>query len=134
MTSRPARVDNLIRLDSSFDASFAGGELRFLIDGAIAANGVYVDDETGELLLAQWLNVALSFEPKGKDDGKRLIDQLRRVATDAPSELRRQIIERQQQLSELTSDIRDHERRMHELTCSLFQLTPAERQLVGQLN
>lgn len=125
-----AKVDDLIRLDSTMEAIFEDGELRFLVDDAVAAGGVYLDEPTGALVLAQWQNVALTFEPTGKGDAKRLVDRLRKVATDAPPELSRQIIERQQQLSELTTELKLLESQLHAMTCELYRLSPEERRLV----
>jgi hypothetical protein len=125
-----ARLDDTIRLDSSFDAVFEDGELRLLIDGAPVIGGIYANADTGTFLLAQWQVVALGFEPKGKGDGKRLADALRTVGETAADALRSQIIERQEQLSAETQSLRELERQLHESTCRLFDLSPAERQLV----
>lgn len=125
-----ARLDDAIRLDSSFDAVFDDGELKLLIDGAPAIAGIYADAETGAFLLAQWQVVALGFEPKGKGDAKRLIEALRMVGDNAADALRMQIIERQQRLSAESRSLRELERELHEITCRLFNLNSSERQLV----
>ncbi len=125
-----ARIDSMIRLDSRFEARFDDGELVFLIDGAIAARGVYADAQQGAFWLAQWQAVALAFEPNGRGNGKRLIDLLRAIADEAPPAVRAQIIERQGQLSVLADELRELESALHEITCRLFELTAAERRLV----
>ena len=125
-----ARVDEMIRPGSTLEARFEDGELSLLIDGAPAAAGVYADDATGAFWLAQWQAIALGFEVNGKGNGKRLIDQLRAVADEAPPATRGQIIDRQQQLSTLAVDLAALEARLHEITCRLFALTPDERRLV----
>jgi hypothetical protein len=125
-----ARLDSLIRLDSTFEATFADGELRLLIDDIPALRGIYLDADTGAFLLAQWQVVALAFEPNGNGNGKRLSDQLRMVGFEAPDALRNQIIERQQELAALSADLRELETELHEMTCRLFDLSPAERALV----
>ncbi len=125
-----ARLDDAIRLDSALDAEFVDGELRFLIDDAPAIRGIYLDDLEGEFILAQWQVVALGFEPTGRGDAKRLTDQLRTVGADAEAEVRSQIIERQSQLAALGATLRDLERQLHSITCRLYDLTLAERQLV----
>jgi hypothetical protein len=125
-----ARVEDMIRLDSSFEARLRDGELMLLIDGAPAAFGVYADEEQGAFWLAQWQVVAMGFEPNGGPNAKRLIDQLRTVADEAPLALRTQIIERQQALSRLAADLKQLEQDLHEITCRLFGLTPAERRMV----
>ncbi|MFN7400266.1 MAG: Eco57I restriction-modification methylase domain-containing protein [Sandaracinobacter sp.] len=125
-----ARLDSLIRLDSTFEATFADGELRLLIDDIPALRGIYLDADTGAFLLAQWQVVALAFEPNGNGNGKRLSDQLRMVGFEAPDALRNQIIERQQELAAISADLRELETELHEMTCRLFDLSPAERALV----
>jgi hypothetical protein len=127
-----ARIDDLIRLDSRFEARFDDGELSLLIDGAAGARGVYADGEQGAFWLAQWQAVALAFEPSSKGNAKRLIEQLRNVADEAPAPVRGQIIERQQSLSALAGELRALEASLHDITCRLFALTPAERRLVEQ--
>jgi len=128
-----ARVDSLIRSDSDFNAIYDDGELRFLVDGAPVANGIYVSPVAGALLTAQWEVIALNFEPKGRDDGKRLVETLRNVGEEAPDELQKQIIERQSAFSTLAREISRLEQELHELTCRLFSLTPEERRLVEAL-
>ena len=125
-----ARIDHLIRGDSSIEAQFADGELLMLIDGATAARGIYADDEQGAFWLAQWQAVALAFEPNGSGNAKRLIDQLRNMADEAAPAVRAQIIERQASLATLAMELRALEARLHELTCDLYGLDAAERRLV----
>jgi hypothetical protein len=125
-----ARLDDAIRLDSTFDADFIDGELRFHIDDAPAIRGIYLDAPAGEFILAQWLVVALGYEPTGRGDAKRLTDLLRTVGVDAEAEVRSQIIERQRQLASLGATLRALEQQLHDITCTLFELTPAERRLV----
>ncbi|WP_375427034.1 type IIL restriction-modification enzyme MmeI [uncultured Sphingomonas sp.] len=125
-----ARVDEALRVDSRLDARFEDGELMLLIDGAPAARGIYADADQGAFWLAQWLATALAFEPNGRDNGRRLIDALRAVADEAPPSVRAQVIERQEALSALAATLRAGEAALHEITCRLFALTPAERRLV----
>lgn len=126
-----ARVDDMLRLDSTIEARFEDGELTLAIDGAEAAR-VYADDIVGPFWLAQWQAIALGYEPNGKGNGKRLIDLLRAVADEAPAVVRGQIIERQQALSTLAIELRALEASLHEITCRLFELTPEERRMVEQ--
>lgn len=124
-----ARVDAAIRLDSRLAAELVDGELRLLVDGAPVASA-YVEADAAPFLLAQWQLVALTFEPKGKTDGKRLVDALRKVGTDAEPALRDQIIERQGALAALSADIAVLEAQLHDITCRLFGLTADERRRV----
>jgi len=124
-------VDGLLRIDSVLDARFVDGELMLLIDGAPAVRGVYADDATGAFWLAQWQAIALAFEPSARGNGKRLVDLLRTVADEAPPAVRTQIVERQQALSTLAIELATLEAALHDITCRLFDLTPAERRLVA---
>lgn len=74
--------------------------------------------------------VAIGFQPSGKDDAKRLIARLRRVAVAADKALADQIVAIGRDLAVRDATIRDAEAQLHELTCRLFGLTPAERRLV----
>jgi hypothetical protein len=125
-----ARVEDMICLDSTFEARFEDEELMLLIDGAPAARGIYADSQQGAFWLAQWQAIALAFEPNGRANAKRLIDLLRTVADEATPVLRGQIVERQQSLLTLAMELRELENQLHTITCRLFDLTPAERRLV----
>ena len=82
------------------------------------------------MVAAQWRCVALDFAPTGKGDAKRLLDRLRKVATTADPAIAQQIIAIGQSLGQLSDILRDDEANLHEMTCRMFNLTPAERQLV----
>lgn len=123
-----ARLDALIRPDSEFGVVHADGKSSLLIDEVEGAR-VFVGAE-GELVEAQWRAIAVGFSPTGKDDGKRLSDRLRRVATEARPEVATQIIEFGRRLAERDEVLREDERQLHELTCAMFKLTPEERALV----
>ncbi len=124
-----ARVNEAIRLNSTFDADVVRGTLRFLSDDAVVASAI-VSPDAAPLLLAQWRSVALTFEPSGREDGKRLIDRLRHVAMTAAPEIGDRIVECGSALENLTNRIRSGEAELHETTCKLFNLSPAERRLV----
>jgi hypothetical protein len=125
-----ARIDSLIRLDSTFEAAFEDGELRFLIDEIPAIRGIYLNEDRGKFLAAQWQVIALAFEPDSNGNAKRLTDQLRNIGFEAPDALRAQIIDRQAELVQLSATLRTLEADLHEITCQLFALTPEERALV----
>ena len=123
-----ARLDALIRPDSELAVVLDGGKLAFTIDEQEAAR-LFVGDE-GALIEAQWRAVAIAFQATGKDDARRLIARLRRVATAADAEVTRQIVEIGAKLATRDAVLRDDERQLHEMTCAMFGLTPAERALV----
>ena len=124
-----ARANEAIRLSSTFDANVRRGTLRFLSDEAVVASAI-VSPDTAPLLLAQWRSVALTFDPLGREDGKRLSERLRYVAMTAAPEVSARIVECGTALEDLTLRIRTGEAALHEMTCLLFNLSPAERRLV----
>lgn len=124
-----ARLDGMIRLDSELTVELANGKLSFLIDGIEAAR-LFVEPQVEYLVEAQWRCVSLDFTPTGKKDGQRLTDRLRKVAMNAEPAVAGQIIAIGRELAELSGKLRADEKMLHELTCKLFKLTPAERALV----
>ena len=126
-----AQIDGVIRPGSLFDVQLVRGKLAFLIDEQEVAR-VFVSESEAELVAAQWRAVALDFQPGGRNDAKRLIDQLRRVVVTAPPALAAQIIEIGAKLAALSGEIQDDERKLHELTALLFNLSDDEERLVLQ--
>jgi hypothetical protein len=124
-----ARIDAMIRLDSEFAVTLADGKLALAIDEQEAAR-VFVSDAEAALVEAQWRCIAIDTQPTGKGDAKRLVQRLRRVATRAEPAVAGQIVAIGNELSALDAVIRDDEAQLHEMTCALFNLSPAERALV----
>ena len=124
-----ARIDALIRLDSEFVVTLAAGKLSFIVDEQEAAR-LFVGEHDGPLIEAQWRATAIAFQPTGKDDARRLVARLRRVATTADAETARQIVTIGRALAARDVVLRDDEAQLHEMTCRLFKLTPKERALV----
>jgi hypothetical protein len=124
-----ARLDGLIRLDSEMTVTLAKGKLSFLIDEQEAAK-LFVQAAEAELIAAQWRCISLDFAPTGKGDGKRVIDRLRKVAKTADPAVTERIIVIGETLATLSDTLREDETQLHELTCTLFNLTADERALV----
>ena len=82
------------------------------------------------LVEAQWRCVALDFAPSGKGYAKRLMDRLRKVASVEEPAITERIIAVNQSLGALSEILRDDEAQLQEMTCRMFNLTLAERQLV----
>lgn len=124
-----ARIDALLSPESVLEVTLERGKLALVID-EVEAVRLFVAPEQEELIAAQWRAFALAFTPKGKNDGKRLVDGLRKVVVEAPAALREQILAIGQQLVDLGAVIADDERQLHELTATLFGLTPEEEAMV----
>jgi len=124
-----ARIDALLSPESVLEVTLERGKLALVID-EVEAVRLFVAPEQEDLIAAQWRAFALAFTPKGKNDGKRLVDGLRKVVVEAPAALREQILAIGQQLVDLGAVIADDERQLHELTATLFGLTPEEEAMV----
>lgn len=124
-----ARIDALLAPESALEVTLERGKLALTIDEVEAAR-LFVSPEQEELIATQWRAFALSYTPSGKGDGKRLIDGLRKVVMEAPSALREQILAIGRKLVELGAVIADDERQLHELTATLFGLSPEEETMV----
>lgn len=124
-----AEIDGAIQVDSEASVMLSKGKLSFLVDEQEIAR-VFLSNETEALVEAQWRAIAIEFEPRGKDDAKRLVDRLRKVATSAEAAVAEQIIEIGHDLAQLSDVLRDDEEQLHEMTCYLFNLTEQERRLV----
>ena len=104
--------------------------MRFLIDGIPAIEGIFLRDDEGEFVLAQWKLVASSFPITESTTGKKLADALRRVALTTEGAVREQIIDRQRALSAVEADIATAEAEMNDRVYRLYGLTPEEIRLV----
>ena len=126
-----ARIDGAIRLDSVLAVQLVRGKLAFLINEQEVAR-VFVSDDQEQLVAAQWRAFALDFQPGGRNDARRLIDQLRKVVVTAPPALATQIFEIGAKLASLSEVIEEDERQLHELTALLFNLPDEEERQVLQ--
>jgi hypothetical protein len=128
-----ARHDSLgahLRPGVAMAAELENGELRFYVDGVPAIDRIFVDDEEGPFIAAQWKLLAATFSVTPSTDGKKLSAALRRLGVpDNPAAVQ-QIIEFQGRLAELEVEIADAEREMNALLYRLYQLSPDEIRLV----
>ena len=104
-------------------AELVNGELRFLIDGVVVVDRVFVDDEEGPFIAAQWKVLAATMSVTASSTGKRLSASLRRlaVATDNPEAVR-QIIELEGQLDAVEVEIADAETEINQRLYQLYAL------------
>lgn len=128
--SRLDRLGESLHPGVSMGASFEAGELRFFIDGAPAIERIFMDEDEGVFVLAQWKLIASSFSVTTNTTGKKLANALRKVATTAPGAVRDQIIDRERALSAIEERIVAAEADMNGHVYGLYGLTPDEITLV----
>lgn len=104
------------------DASFENGELRFLVAGSAVIEQIFVTDQEGEFIVAQWKLLASTYSITDKTNGKKLANALRKIrVTDNPA-IVSQVIERQQELAALQQDLTVAEVDLNEIVFRLYDL------------
>ena len=106
------------------------GELRFYVDGMPVVDRIYVADEDGPFIAAQWKLLAASFAVTPSTDGKKLSAALRKLGTSDNPAVVQQIIDLQGRLAELEAEIAEAERDITALLYQLYQLSPEDIRLV----
>ena len=91
---------------------------------------VFVDENDGSFLLAQWQQVADTFSITDKAKAKSLVARLRRIVETDNKALRTQVVELHNQIAGLKVDLADTENQINELMYEAYELTEDERRLV----
>ena len=125
LLSRHERLGARLRPGVELSAELVAGELRFIVDGVLAVDRIFVDDEEGTFIAAQWKVLAASMSVTASTNGARMSSSLRRLAipTDNPPAVR-QIIALQSDLDIVEMQISDHESEVNELLYQLYDLCP----------
>ena len=133
LARRHDRLGERLSPGVELSAKLTGGELRFLIDGAVIIDRVFVADEEGPFIAAQWKVLAATIRVTASSNGKRLASSLRRlaVATDNP-EAARQIIEREHELEAIEAQIADAETQVNQLLYNLYDLAEDDIRQIEQ--
>ena len=106
------------------------GELRFYVDGAPVVDRVFVNDEEGPFIAAQWKLLAATFSITPKTDGKKLSAALRRLSVPDNPDAVGQIIDLQDTLADLETEISEAERELNAILYGLYELSPEDIRLV----
>lgn len=130
LEDRYATIDARLRPGVALSTSFANGELRFFVDGVAVIDRVFLDPEEGAVIAALWDLIASTLTVSERTNGKRLGDMLRKVRTEAPAALRRQIIDLQTRLAQVEHDIAAEEAAMNAHVYRLYGLSDEEIRLV----
>jgi hypothetical protein len=112
------------------DATFVRGELRFFIDGVAVVEGIFLDENQGAFVLAQWKVIASTFSVTERTTGEKLADALRKVTLTAPEPVRDQIIALSRDLTHTEGEIAEAETAMQHCLYELYDLSREEIALV----
>ena len=123
LARRHDRLGERLSPGVELSAELTGGELHFLIDGVVVVDRVFVDDEEGPFIAAQWKVLAATMNVTASSNGKKLSSSLRRLAVAADNrEAARQIIEYERELEVVETQIADAETETSQLLYSLYDL------------
>lgn len=128
--SRMAAINARLSGEPMLEALLDNGELKFLIDGISVIDKVFVDEDEGPLILAQWKAVGSTIRITGKDPAKRLCAALRKLVVTTNEAQIKQIIKLQKEVSALEASIAVQERELNEFTYQLYKLTDDEIKMV----
>jgi hypothetical protein len=130
LNGRFEAVGATLRPGVSMSAEFEGGELRFFIDGAPVIDRIFLDEDEGRFILAQWKLTAATFSVTQSTTGKKLADTLRTIGTTENLAVKTQFIELQQELEALEGEIGEREREINALLYRLYDLDEREIRLI----
>ena len=111
-------------------SGFADGELTFSVDGIQVLANIFLNEEDGAFITAQWKVLASTFPITERTDGKKLCNALRKLAATENEALVEQIIKLESQLSGLEAKIEAEEAEINALIYDLYRLTPEEIRMV----
>jgi hypothetical protein len=106
---------------------FRDGELRLLSGSAPVLSRIFLDEETGAMVLAYWRWILMS---QAWSDAARLSKELRRPPAETSSAAARQFMQKVADLSALIDEIAAKEAETNALLYRLYGLSDDERSLV----
>ncbi|WP_270373655.1 Eco57I restriction-modification methylase domain-containing protein [Marinicauda sp. Alg238-R41] len=115
---------------SELEARYDDGELRFLVDGVLVIENVYVNDADGQHILTYWLHLARTLSITEKFKAKTLADKLRTTPMTGNADLSAQINDLSNDIDGLNRDIRAREIALNEAVYEIYGLSDEDRAIV----
>lgn len=132
LSARTESIDGRLRPGMSLLVTFVDGELSLSGNGSAIIDGIYLDDEEGEFIAAQWRQVARTFNTTESTGGKKLLTRLLALRHTDNGALRRQVIEIDRRIMELERTTATREREVNTIVFGLYRLSEEERRVVGR--
>lgn len=132
LAHRLAGLDTMLQAGVRLEVQCDGGELRLLVNGVSAIEGVFLDDQEAPFIAAQWRHKSRSINVTEKFDGKRLVRQLLDLRKTENQALRAQVVDLDAKLQAIESEIEKAEVEMNRLIYRLYKLTPKEIRLIEE--
>lgn len=130
LAARHESVGAYLAPGALLDASFEDGELKFFVAGSPVVEQIFINENEGEFILAQWKLLASTFSITEKTDGKKLANALRKTRVTENPAVVAQVIERQQELAQLEQDIATAEAELNDIVFRLYELDADQVRMV----
>ena len=125
-----AAINEAMTFGATMCANLVEGELRFYVRDQCVISGLFVGDDEGPVILAQWRRAARDTFVSDTVDAARVVGWLLDLrSTDNPA-LVAQIRGLNQELEAIEDRIRSLERALDDLSYSMYALTDDERHMV----
>lgn len=128
--------EQLIRLGGylpagvSLEAEYKDGELRLIANGRVAIEGIFIDEEEGKFIAAQWRYLARITNVTDNTKAKSIADKLCTTYHTLNPSLQSQFLELMDEVQDLEAKINSIETQLNQQIYTLYQLTPEEIQMV----
>jgi hypothetical protein len=129
-TEKYEEITRILDPTVSMSAKFNDNELFFFIDQTPVISGIWLDDNEGSFIAAQWANFAAVFNITEKTDGKKICEALSQIGETDNAALRGQIINLQDELTKLDTNITTKEQELDEEIFGLYELNEEEIDLI----
>jgi type I restriction-modification system DNA methylase subunit len=132
VTAKYEAISGRLNPTAKLRAQFEDGELSFYVDHTPVVSGIWLDDDKGAFIAAQWSNFAATFNITEKTDGKKLCEALLKVGETDNAALRNQIIKLQGEMATLDADIAAKEEMLDKNIFALYELSKEEIKLIEE--
>lgn len=125
-----SEITERFRSECEIKTSFDDGELVLKIDDITVLSGIFLEDDEGDFIAAQWNVFGSTFPMTPKTNGKKLCGLLRKLVVTNNKSLIKQIIAYQKQLTEAEKKIDAMEKNINADIYKLYKLTDSEIKLI----
>lgn len=119
-------IDALLKPGAKLRCDFGNGELKLYIDDIEVLAGIFLDEDEGQWIAAQWKQKLRRINITEKFSAEKLLNSLLSLKKTENRSLTQQILEFDSRLDALDREIDRFEKEMNELVYSLYRLSEEE--------
>jgi hypothetical protein len=123
-------LEGYLNFGAKLDAEYKDGELRLLVNGAVALQHIFVSNEQGTFIASQWQYLSRNTNITENTTGKAIADKLCTIHTTPNAVVINQILELSRDLLKVEDAINAAERGLNDQMFDLYELTDEEKELV----